>query len=287
MTTSDPHSWTDDQVVRERYARSPSRCRTIYEFRPPGHDLLGFLLDQIRWLPSGRVLDAGCGLGSYFAALAARVPSGMVVGLDITLSMLTRVAGWHPTVPLICGDVRTLPVVSGAFDVVVSAHMLYHIPNLDAAIRELHRVLRPGGCLLAIYDSVASQTELDELFLTSGGTATLNSITTLFSIENGRRHLEPVFETVDLYTTTSEMLVTDPQPILDEIDCLRPVAEAHLASRISWEAMLAQVSARVHEVIASEGRFRITETKGVFVCRRTEHAGQPAGAGPGQAQPAL
>jgi SAM-dependent methyltransferase len=135
MTTTDPHSWTDDRVVLERYARSPDRGRTIYEFRPPGQDLLGFLLDQIRWPPSGRVLDAGCGPGGYFAALAARAPSGMVVGLDITSSMLKRVAAWHPAVPLICGDVRTPPIVSSAFDVVVSAHMLYHIPGWAAACR--------------------------------------------------------------------------------------------------------------------------------------------------------
>lgn len=268
MTTSDPYLWTDERIVRERYARSLDRGRTIYEFRPPGQDLLGFLLGRIEWQPSGRVLDAGCGLGNYFAALAARVPGGVVVGLDITSSMLRRVAERHPTVPLVTGDVRMLPIVSGAFDVVVNAHVLYHIPDVDAAIRELHRVLRPGGCLLAVYDSIASQSELDDLFLTSGGTATLNSITTLFSIENGRRYLEPVFETVDLHTTTSEMLVTEPEPILDEVDCLRPVAETYLIPGVSWEVMLARAGARVREVIATEGRFRITETKGVFVCRR-------------------
>src|SRR5256885_1867524 len=139
MTAADPHPWTDDAVVRERYSCSPDRGRTIYEFRPPGQDLLGFLLGQIRWPARGKVLDAGCGLGGYFAALAARVPEGVVVGLDITLNMLRRVAERHPTVPLVAGDVRMLPIVSGAFDVVVSAHMLYHVPDVEVAIRELHR----------------------------------------------------------------------------------------------------------------------------------------------------
>jgi SAM-dependent methyltransferase len=254
--------------VRERYARSPDRGRTIYEFRPPGPDLLGSLLGRIEWQPGWTVLDAGCGLGGYFAALADRVPAGVVVGLDITLSMLRRVAERHPTVPLVAGDVQALPIASGAFDVVVSAHMLYHVPDVETAIRELHRVLRPGGCLLAVYDSIASQSELDDLFLASGGTATLNSITTLFSIESGPRALEPVFETVELHTTASEMLVTEPGPVLDEIDCLRPVAEAHLAPGVSWEAMLARAGARVREAIGASGRFRIAEAKGIFVCRR-------------------
>jgi ubiquinone/menaquinone biosynthesis C-methylase UbiE len=53
-----------------------------------------------------------------------------------------------------------LPFRDGIFDCAVAAWMLYHVPNLDRAVRELRRVLRPGGRLVAVTNSAHSQREL-------------------------------------------------------------------------------------------------------------------------------
>jgi len=257
--------WTDRDLVVERYSRSAERGRTIYEFRTPARDWAAVALDRIDWHPDWVVVDAGCGLGGYFPSLRRRVPTGTLIGVDLVLAD-TRCR--FPDVPLTFGDVQALPMRADSVDVIVCAHMLYHVPNVPAALREFRRVLRPGGHLLAIYDSVIDdQRELDELFISSGGTFSLNWLTNTFSIESGSDYLESVFENVALFVDSPAMLVPLIDPVIDEIDCLRPVAEPHLAPGVTWPDMLARASAQVAEIIAQDGAFRISEHKGVFSCR--------------------
>jgi ubiquinone/menaquinone biosynthesis methyltransferase len=99
--------------------------------------------------PEDRVLDLACGTGDIlFSAVRAR----RVVGLDLTLRMLqlARARPRSSHVWLICGDMLALPFRSGDFDVVTVGYGLRNVPDLPAAIREIHRVLAPGGRLLSL-----------------------------------------------------------------------------------------------------------------------------------------
>jgi SAM-dependent methyltransferase len=89
------------------------------------------------------VADIGCGEG----ALAAMVDPEMqarVLAIDASAVMLAACRG-----PRVQADARRLPLAAGAFDVAVMANMLYHLQAPVAAIREAHRILRPGGRLIA------------------------------------------------------------------------------------------------------------------------------------------
>jgi SAM-dependent methyltransferase len=72
---------------------------------------------------------------------------------------LTRARG----VEAIVGDVQELPFRDGVFDCALAAWMLYHVPDLDQALRELRRVLRPDGRLVAVTNSERSLAELWDL----------------------------------------------------------------------------------------------------------------------------
>src|SRR5207244_7541046 len=129
-------------------------------------------------------------------------------------------------------------------------------------------ILSAGGTLLAIYDSeVDDQRELDELFMACGGTVPLNQLTARFSIERGPGYLEPLFDDVVLRTERPAMLVPAVDPVVNEIDHLRAVAEPYLEPGVRWEGMLARAAARAAEVIARDGVVRISEHKGGFICR--------------------
>ncbi|MGA5898920.1 class I SAM-dependent methyltransferase [Streptomyces venetus] len=97
-----------------------------------------------------RVLDAGCGTGRALPPLRAAVgPSGMVVGADLTPAMLREAvrAGRDRDGALLLTDVAALPVRSGSLDAVFGAGLISHLPSPAGNLRELARVVRPGGVL--------------------------------------------------------------------------------------------------------------------------------------------
>lgn len=104
-----------------------------------------------------RVLDAGCGPGRELRRMAARVPHGEVVGVDLAAGMVmsayraARAAGLDNTA-FIQADVGDLPSrFEGQFDLVYNCLAHHHYPDPSAAAMSIRRVLRPGG-LYAIID---------------------------------------------------------------------------------------------------------------------------------------
>ncbi|MFB7712780.1 class I SAM-dependent methyltransferase [Streptomyces sp. NPDC056105] len=103
-----------------------------------------------------RVLDAGCGTGRALRALRDAVgPSGAVLGVDLTPAMLEAAvrAGRDHAGSLMLADVTRLPVRSGSLDAVFGSGLVAHLPRPQENLRELARVVRPGG-LLALFHPI-------------------------------------------------------------------------------------------------------------------------------------
>ncbi|WP_039801742.1 class I SAM-dependent methyltransferase [Nocardia araoensis] len=100
-----------------------------------------------------RVLDAGTGPGELLAQLLCRRPDLRLHGIDLSPHMIELADAKLPggAVELSVGDVAALPYPDDSFDLVVSSLSMHEWPQVDRAIAELARVLRPGG-VVAIYD---------------------------------------------------------------------------------------------------------------------------------------
>jgi len=90
-----------------------------------------------------RVLDACCGTGDL--AIAARARGADVVGLDFSEAMLERARSKSREIEWVRGDVLALPFDDASFDAVTVGFGVRNVDDLDAGLRELRRVLRPGG----------------------------------------------------------------------------------------------------------------------------------------------
>ena len=99
--------------------------------------------------PGERILDVGCGPGFYVAEVLDAVgPEGSVVGLDgsaASLAVATARSKGRHNVAFHEADATSLPVADAEFDAALSVQVLEYVPDATAALREIHRALRPGG----------------------------------------------------------------------------------------------------------------------------------------------
>jgi ubiquinone/menaquinone biosynthesis C-methylase UbiE len=104
----------------------------------------------------GVVVDVGCGTGRALRPLRAAVgPDGAVIALDLTPEMLAmaRPAGEAASATLVLADARSLPFADAAADAIFAAGLVHHLPDPQAGLRELARVIRPDGLLVLFHPS--------------------------------------------------------------------------------------------------------------------------------------
>ena len=138
---------------REAYTHGHHASVVAQHGRRTAEEAAAFLLPRLR--PGMRLLDAGCGPGSITVGLARHVAPGEVVGVDAEPSVLAiareRGAG-VPNLRFERASVYDLPHAADSFDAAYAHQLLQHLADPPAALRELARVVRPGG-LVAVRDS--------------------------------------------------------------------------------------------------------------------------------------
>lgn len=168
-----------------------------------------------------RVLEVGCGMGE-FAERVVRELGAEAVAVDISSRMiaLSRARGLDARV----ADVEQLPFGDGAFDVVVANWVLYHVADLDRGVRELARVLRRGGRLVA---ATLGDGHMHELWEWLGGEPTSGLS---FMAGNGTATLQPHFARVERRDALGTIVFPDAEAIRAYVAAT--TTRAHLAARV-------------------------------------------------------
>ncbi len=154
---------SDPTYVREQYVTEAGLAarKAIYT-EVTGPDAREILFDAVAEVKPRTVLEVGSGEGEL-AERVQRELGAEVAAVDQSERMveLARARGVDARV----GDVRQLPFDDHSFDVAVAAWMLYHVRDVDRALGELARVLRPGGRLVA---ATNHSDHLQEMFALGG-----------------------------------------------------------------------------------------------------------------------
>jgi len=108
-----------------------------------GLPLFGAVLDAARVIPETRLLDAGCGAG--LLAVLASFRGARVTAFDASAALLAIARERLPAADVRQGDLELLPFADASFDAVTAVNSVFYAGDMAAAMRELSRVVRPGG----------------------------------------------------------------------------------------------------------------------------------------------
>jgi malonyl-CoA O-methyltransferase len=144
-------SWGVKYAIEAEQHRIASHFdATVGEYRPDiaEHDgRARAVLTRLGDVGGKRVLDAGAGKGRYSALLQRRHPGAAITALDVSAEMLRHVP---PGITTVQNSLLDMPFPDGSFDAVLCIEALEHAVRIPEAVRELVRVLAPGGTLVVI-----------------------------------------------------------------------------------------------------------------------------------------
>lgn len=247
--------------MREQYAdasRLDARIGLYERFSASRESWQAWLFARLALVPGERVLDAGAGSGRLWSECAGRLsPRVAVVLADLSPAMLReargRLAGRVGTgARLVAARIERLPLADASFDVAVASHVLYHVPDRPAALRELWRVLRPGGRLFV---ATNESTHLEELrglvdrFGLAEARLMVGRDPAFFDLERAAEEIAAQLGPPRVHRRRDVLRVTDAAPLLAYVRSLLPSG--------ARERELGELAAHVEREIASAGAFPI------------------------------
>jgi SAM-dependent methyltransferase len=256
VTLNPPGQYSDDRNLRTR--------QRLWSYQNPSFDIVGWVLELAGLSPGVRVLDAGCGNGLYLRGLRER--RVRAAGCDRSLRMLRTVS--HPA--LLNGDVTELPVRDGAVDVVIAAHVLDLVTDRPAAIRELRRVLVPGGRCLVVTNGGQHLRSLRELVENAVRPETpgwrMLPPTHAFAAENAADQLSLAFGSVTRVRPAGvgPVIIRDAAVAADYVASLASHYQPETTR--PWDDVVEAVRRDVQAVIDRQGSFITAGDLAAFVC---------------------
>jgi ubiquinone/menaquinone biosynthesis C-methylase UbiE len=227
-----------------------------------------WVFDHFQLEPESQVLELGCGPGILWSSNLERIPPGWAVTLsDFSPGMLQAARSRLPVdrFTFAVADAQSLPVADACFDAVIANHMLYHVPDLNQALHEIRRVLKPRGHFYASTFGREDGRELLEFIrmcrtdsLPSGGAGPRHPAQ--FVLENGREVLSPYFAEVTRFDYDDALEVTESAPLL-----------AYALSTSRGSRLTQEEQTHLSEIIGQElerrGSIHITKYAGLFAAR--------------------
>ena len=208
-----------------------------------------------------RILELGCGNGSMWPEIISSLPSACELILsDFSQGMLDAArarVGEHDGLSYQTINIMEIPYETGSMDMVIANMMLYHVPDIDKALAEVRRVLKPGGVFYcATYGENSIMTWLNNVF--SGFDIDIH-MNTAFTLQNGGEMLECHFENVyrDDYPDAFEITNTD-----DLVNYALSMTSMANLSELPRETVY-----QVLEGQNKDGVIHIPKEYGMFICR--------------------
>jgi ubiquinone/menaquinone biosynthesis C-methylase UbiE len=221
---------------------------------------------QIAWNGASDVLDVGCGTGAFWSTLPRPLRGARVVLADLSHAMVELATGAaRHRVDRLAGveaNVQSLPFEDASFDVVIANHMLYHATDQDQAFREIRRILRPNGQLVASTIGPGHVKELFDIEQSVLHTPRSRILGEVFGPLSGAERLQRHFDAVEWRTYLDQLCCTDVEDVLAYITSTPPGDRATPEQR---RDLRREIQQRIDD---GGGVLTVTKESGVFLAHR-------------------
>jgi len=214
-----------------------------------------------------RILELGCGPGYLWKENQNTIPDDWAINLsDFSEGMLREARnslGSAEGFRYVVHDACDIPFSADSFDAVIANHMLYHIPDIPAALQEIKRVLKPGCCLYAATNGNVHLHEIRDWksqFFPDQKNPDWGTPTLRFSTENGEGLLRQEFSDIRFIEYPDTLLVDQVEPIIRYIRSYTKLEETDPRT----ERFRLFLQNRIKE----DGSIRITKDSGMFKASR-------------------
>ncbi len=185
----------------------------------------GWVDARLNIAPGERVLDVGCGPGWFWNA-CQHLPDDMTLTLlDQSAHMVEQATERLKHLNIassVVTDAANLPFPDQSFDVVVAMHMLYHLPNPAVALREMHRVLIPGGRCIVTTNNPRDLPQIAALSRQAFGSAIDDTVQERFGTPVALDLMRQHFKDITQQTCEDIYQVDDPEPVIDMLLTMPP-----------------------------------------------------------------
>lgn len=184
--------------------------------------ILPWLFENYEFKNEFRILELGCGNGAQWNKRIDTLPENCTLILsDLSCGMVDKV--WqkyskHSNVMVQRVDIQDIPFPSETFDVIIANHMLYHVPDLNKALSEVSRVLKPKGKFYAATNGNGGmRLYLHEALKKFNPKIDTFKAELTFTMQNGARILGEFFNDVNLIEYEDSLKITETQDLVDWI----------------------------------------------------------------------
>jgi SAM-dependent methyltransferase len=262
------------QVVRQQYLTDKSlrvRQEIHAKYTVPRIDFNEWVMDSYNYRGGEVILDVGSGSGTYHPLIQHRWPDVTYYGLDLSYGMLKNHSA---RTGLVLADAQRVPFPDDTFDLIMANHMMYHLPDIDEALVEFRRVLKPNGVLMTATNSAQSMPELQVLMrraillLTrTGGTQVKppTPASELFALENGSRQLARHFFAIVRQDLPSKLVFSEIDPLMKYIESTRKMREPQLPKDVAWDDVMMIMRQQITHLVNHLGELVINKLSGVLL----------------------
>ena len=252
------------QNVREQYKSSDNLQTRISLHEKYSRNVNGFdnmIVTSYDFKPGAKVLEAGCGTGDFWIGRQDMIDTcSEFILADFSEGMIAKskenLEGMHGIEFMVC-DIQDLPFEDDSFDVVIANMMLYHVPDLELALSEVKRVLKPGGTFYAAtYGERNVMPYVHELLREYINAPKYNRH---FMLENGWEPLRRHFNDVRLNKYSDNLVITDMNDLADYVLSLTGTSKI---ADVSRETMI-----KVFTENCVDGVLTIPKEYGIFIGR--------------------